>query len=222
MKILIAEDDLLLADGLSIVLRDNGYVVDVISNGIDADAALHSTNYELLILDLGLPRMDGLEVLKRLRSRGQSLPVLILTARDQLADRVAGLDCGANDYITKPFEVPELEARVRAFLRRDLWSNRSEIKFGALCFNTGARTVTVAQQPLELSAREIAVLEILLQRLGRMVSKEQLTDLLSDWDSDVTSNAVAIAVHRLRKKLEEFGITVRASRGLGYRLEKAN
>ena len=111
MKILIAEDDLLLADGLSIVLRDNGYVVDVISNGVDADAALLGTAYELLILDLGLPRMDGLEVLKRLRARGQALPVLILTARDQLVDRVAGLDCGANDYITKPFEVPELEAR---------------------------------------------------------------------------------------------------------------
>jgi two-component system, OmpR family, response regulator len=221
VKILIAEDDLLLADGLSIILRDNGYVVDIVSSGTDTDAALLGESYELLILDLGLPKLDGLEVLRRLRARGQSLPVLILTARDQLGDRVMGLDAGANDYITKPFELPELEARIRALLRRDIWSNRTDVKFGPLCFHTGSRSVTVDGRDLELSHRETAVLEIFLQRLGRLVSREQITNLLSDWDSEVTENAVAIAVHRLRKKLEEFGITVRASRGLGYRLEKS-
>lgn len=222
MRILIAEDDRLLADGLSMVLRDNGYAVDVTSSGPDTDVALLGDPYDLLILDLGLPKLDGLEILKRLRGRGQQLPVLVLTARDRLEDRVVGLDLGANDYITKPFELPELEARIRALLRKDQWSNRTEVTFGSLRFHTVSRVASANGEVLDLSARELAVLEIMLQRLGRTVSKEQITDLLSSWDAEVTSNAVAIAVHRLRKKLEEHGLTVRASRGLGYRLEKSD
>jgi DNA-binding response OmpR family regulator len=222
MRILIAEDDQLLADGLSMVLRDNGYAIDIAPTGADADAALMSGIYDLLILDLGLPSLNGLEILKRLRDREQTLPVLILTARDRLEDRVLGLDLGANDYITKPFALPELEARIRALLRKNLWSNRREITFGSLSFNTASRVVTANQQVLDLSARELAVLEILLQRLGQAVNKDQITDLVSSWDLEVTGNAIVIAIHRLRKKLEDHGITIKASRGLGYRLEESS
>lgn len=217
----MAEDDLFLADGLSMVLRDNGYLIDVVANGFDADTALANGPYDLLILDLGLPKVDGLELLKRIRARGQNLPVLVLTARDRLEDRVTGLDLGANDYLTKPFQLPELEARIRALLRKDQWANRTRIRFGALEFNTVTRVVQAEGQPLDLSARELAVLEIMLLRLGALVSKEQMIDQLSSWDSEITGNAVGISVHRLRKKLEKHGLTVNAVRGLGYRLEKS-
>lgn len=219
MKILLAEDDRFLAEGLSMILRDNGYAVDIAPTGPEADLALSVSEYDLLILDLGLPKMDGLEVMRRVRSRACSIPILILTARDRLEDRVAGLDLGANDYITKPFELPELEARVRALLRKDLWSNRTEVRFSKLEFNTVTRVARIDEQPLELSARELAVLECLLQRVGRLVNKDQLAASLSSWEEDLSHNALGITVHRLRKKLEQFGITVRAIRGLGYRLE---
>lgn len=221
MRILLAEDDQFLADGLSMVLRGNGYVVDVAVTGPDTDAAVAIHPYDLLILDLGLPKLDGMEVLKQIRNRGQLLPILILTARDGLEDRVNGLDFGANDYITKPFDLPELEARIRALLRKDHWSNRTDIVFGALTFNTVKRLAYLAGVPLELTARELAVLEILLQRIDSTVSKERITSLLSGWDDDVTYNAVGITVHRLRKKLEPANITIRALRGLGYRIEKS-
>lgn len=220
MKLLIAEDDQMLADALLLILRDNGYVVELVVSGIEADAALIDGAYDLFILDLGLPDMDGLEVLKRLRRRQQLLPVLILTARDGLEDRVKGLDLGANDYISKPFELPELEARIRALLRKDAWSNRTEVMFGPLRFDTVSRIAEADQQVLELSARELAVLEIFLQRLGRSVTKDQIMDALCTFDSELTENAVVISIHRLRKKLEEHNLTIRASRGLGYRLEK--
>ncbi len=221
MRILLAEDDRFLSDGLAMVLREGGYAIDVASNGIDAEIALIDTDYDLLILDLGLPKLDGVDLLKRLRSRGNSLPVLILTARDRLEDRVGGLDLGANDYMTKPFQLPELEARIRALLRKEQFSNRTEVRYGSLCFNTVTRTASVKDgEMLDLSARELAILEILIQRTDRMVSKEQLSDHLSSWDSEVTHNAVGIAIHRLRRKLEPFAITIRAIRGLGYRLEK--
>lgn len=222
MRILLAEDDRFLADGLLLVLKDGGYAVDVAATGIEADIALSETPYDLLILDLGLPKLDGMELLKRLRNRGQSLPVLILTARDRLEDRVSGLDLGANDYMTKPFQLPELEARIRALLRKDQWANRTEVSFGPLCFNTVTRTPTVDGTPIELSARELAILEIMIQRVGRIISKEHITDMLSSWDTEVTFNAIGIAVHRLRKKLEPFGITIRAIRGLGYRIEESS
>lgn len=219
MKILLAEDDKFLGEGLSMILRDNGYAVDLVMTGPEADLALSVAEYDLLILDLGLPKMDGLEVMRRARSRACAIPILILTARDGLEDRVAGLDLGANDYIGKPFELPELEARIRALLRKDLWSNRMEVSFSKLHFNTLTRVATIDGQPLELSARELSVLECLLQRLGRLVNKDQLAASMSSWDEDLSYNALGITIHRLRKKLEPFGITVRAVRGLGYRLE---
>lgn len=220
MKILLAEDDSFLAEGLSMVLRDNGYSVDVEPNGLNADSAVGMNQYDLLILDLGLPKLDGLDVLKRIRGRGQTIPILILTARDRLEDRVKGLDLGANDYITKPFELPELEARIRALIRKESWSNHTEISFGNLTFNTVSRVAFIEGEPLELTAREVAVLEIFLQRVGATIPKDRLTDLLSSWDEEVSENAVGIIVHRLRKKLEPSDVTIRALRGLGYRLEK--
>ncbi|MBX9567591.1 MAG: response regulator transcription factor [Candidatus Obscuribacterales bacterium] len=221
MKILLAEDDRFLADGLSMVLKDSGYAVDLAANGVEADLALNVNAYDLLILDLGLPKMDGIEVIKRVRGRGQSLPILVLTARDSLNDRVFGLDVGANDYITKPFQVPELEARIRALLRKDVWANRNEIVFEQLHYDTSTRIATVNGEILDLSAREVALLEIFLQRLGRLVDKSKIARALSNWEEDLSHNAVGITIHRLRKKLEAHGITISAVRGLGYRLEKA-
>ncbi|MBY0357239.1 MAG: response regulator transcription factor [Candidatus Obscuribacterales bacterium] len=222
MRILLAEDDKFLSDGLSMVLKDNGYVVDIAYTGSDADIALTTETYDLLILDLGLPKMDGLEVLKRTRNRGQLLPVLILTARDRLEDCVSGLDLGANDYMTKPFQLPELEARIRALLRKDAWSNRTDVTCGKISFNTVTREVTAGGEALELSARELGLLEIMLQRAGRIVDKEQIIASLGGWDVDLTYNAIGISVHRLRKKLEPHGVTIKALRGLGYRIEETD
>lgn len=222
MRILLAEDDNFLAEGLSMVLKDSGYIVDVAGNGLEADAALCEDIYDLLILDLGLPKLDGIEVLKRIRNRHQLLPVLILTARDSLEDRVSGLDLGANDYMTKPFQLPELEARIRALLRKDHWANRADVSCARLQFNTSTRVATGDGEVLELSARELALLEILLQRIGRTVSKEQIIALLSGWDEELTYNAIGISVHRLRKKLEQYGVTIKATRGLGYKIEESD
>jgi DNA-binding response OmpR family regulator len=220
VRILLAEDDDVLSDGISVALRQSGLVVDKVETGLDADLALSSTPYDLAILDLGLPKLDGLDVLQRLRARGKSIPVLIVTARDGLEDRVAGLDLGADDYISKPFDLPELEARVRALIRRGRWGNNLEIVVGALHFDTVGRSATVGGEPLELSARELAVLEVLIQRVGRIVPKEQLAEQLYGWDEEVSQNAIEVNVHRLRKKLEPVGLNIRTIRGLGYLLEQ--
>jgi two-component system OmpR family response regulator len=222
MRILLAEDDDLLASGIALALRNGSYSVDLVGNGADAEHALKFTDYDLLILDLGLPRLDGMEVLKNLRQRGQTMPVLVLTARDRLEDRVGGLDAGANDYLTKPFEVPELLARVRALVRKDRWGNTLEFVFGPVMFNTTSRRAFLKGEPVDLSARELAVLEILLQRAGRVVNKNQIADLLTGWDSELTHNAIEIVIHRLRKKLEVDGFTIRTLRGLGYLVEKTS
>lgn len=219
MRLLLAEDDEVLSDGISKALRQCGYAVDHVDTGLDADHALTAAPFDLLILDLGLPKLDGLQVLQRLRSRGDRLPVLILTARDGLQDRVTGLDHGADDYITKPFDLPELEARVRALLRRSQLGNNLEIVYGPLKFDTTERHVTINEQPLDLSAKELAVLEVLLQRAGRVVSKEQMIEHLYAWDEEVSHNAIEVNVHRLRKKLDPEGVSIRAIRGLGYLLE---
>ena len=220
MRILLAEDDMYLSDAIALALQEGGYVLDRVNRGDDADSALRIGTYDLVILDLGLPGLDGLEVLKLLRGRGQVLPVLILTARDSLPDRVAGLDSGANDYLTKPFDLPELEARIRALIRKDRWGNRNIIKHGSLEFDTVARLLTDNNELVELSARETAALEILLQRSGMIVTKEQLSEHLSTWEIEVTHNAIEIIIHRLRKKLENSDLSLRTIRGLGYLVEK--
>jgi two-component system OmpR family response regulator len=220
MRILIAEDDHVLADGLTRALRTAEYAVDCVEDGAAADHALSTQTYDLAIIDLGLPRMDGLEVIRRLRRRSPTPPVLILTARDTLQDRVKGLDLGADDYLTKPFDLPELEARVRALIRRSAAGGSAFISNARLHLDTTGRRVTVDQQPLELSARELGVLEVLMTRCGRVVSKDQLAEKLYGWDEDVGANAIEVCVHRLRKKIEPSGVVIRTIRGLGYLMEK--
>jgi two-component system, OmpR family, response regulator len=219
MKILLAEDDTFLAEGLSMVLRDNGYVVDIEPDGARIPIAITTNSYDLLVLDLGLPNLDGLDVLKLIRAKGDTIPILILTARDTLRDRVNGLDLGANDYLTKPFELPELEARIRALLRKETWSNRTEINFGSLNFNTVDRVAKIDGKIIDITARELAVLEILLQKRGSSIDKQRITSLISSWDEEITENAIGIVIHRLRKKMESANLTIKTSRGLGYRLE---
>ncbi len=218
MRILLAEDDRVIADGIGRALRRGGYALDHVDNGVDADAALCSQPYDLLILDLGLPRLNGIEVLKHLRSRKSALPVLILTAQDGIDDRVRGLDAGADDYLTKPFALPELEARVRALTRRGTGQPRC-IEVGQLAYDQADRVLKINGQMVELSAREIGLLEVLLLRAGRLVSKDQLVDHLCAWGDEVSSNAIEVYVHRLRKKLEESDVRIVTVRGLGYCLE---
>jgi two-component system OmpR family response regulator len=220
MRILIAEDDSILADGLTRSLRNNGYAVDAVSDGAAADAALAVQEFDLLILDLGLPRMTGLEVLARLRGRNSHLPVLILTAADSIEQRVKGLDLGADDYMAKPFSLSELEARVRALARRGAGGGSSILRHGRLVFDQTGRVATVDDQTLDLSAREVGLLEILLTRSGRMVSKNQIVDHLCEWGEEVSSNAIEVYVHRLRKKLEPSAVKISTVRGLGYCLER--
>lgn len=219
MRILLAEDDQIIADGLCRSLRQTGYAIDCTYNGIDADTALMTNAYDLVILDLGLPRLSGLDVLRRLRGRKSQVPVLILTALDGINDRVKGLDLGADDYMAKPFELPELEARVRALTRRSAGA-APVIQCGALTFDRSDRSAQLNGAMLDLSARELGLLEILLSRAGRLVSKDQLVDHLCGWGEEVSHNAIEVYVHRLRKKLESGGVRIATVRGLGYCLEK--
>lgn len=220
MRILIVEDDPVLADGLTRSLRGADYAVDCAGTGADADHVLATQPYDLVILDVGLPGIDGFEVLRRLRRRGSAVPVLVLTARDALTDRVKGLDLGADDYMVKPFDLPELEARVRALIRRGQSGGASALTHGPLVVDTAGRRATLAGEALELSARELGVLEVLMMRSGRVVNKEQLAEQLYGWDEEVGANAIEVYVHRLRRKLEPAGVVIRTIRGLGYLLEK--
>jgi len=223
MRILLTEDDAALADLLTRACKQEGYSVDWVSDGVAADLALKTENYDALLLDLGLPRMDGLEVLKRLRKRGSRLPVMILTARDAIADRVAGLDSGADDYLPKPFAVAELQARLRALVRRHQGGAGSALlELGKLSFDTSTKQVFMHGREVEFSSREREVLSSLLHKAGKVVSKQALTSAISSWDVTIGSNAVEVYVHRLRKKLEPEGISIRTVRGLGYLIEAAD
>lgn len=220
MRILIAEDDSILADALTRSLRQGGYAVDHVKTGLEADSALSAQTFDLLILDLGLPRLPGHEVLRRLRVRNSHLPVLILTASDSVDARVKGLDLGADDYMAKPFALAELEARVRALTRRGAGGGSTVIRHGPLSFDQVGRTAYINEQMLDLSARELELLEVLLLRTGRLVSKEQLVDHLCGWGEEVSNNAIEVYMHRLRKKIEPSGVRIATIRGLGYCLEK--
>jgi two-component system, OmpR family, response regulator len=220
MRILIAEDDPVLADGLTRSLRQSDFAVDCVDDGAQADHALAGQNYDLVILDLGLPKIEGFDILRRLRRRGSRVPVLVLTARDALEDRVKGLDLGADDYLTKPFDLPELEARVRSLIRRGQSGGSSFLACGTLTLDTSGRRAMLKGEPIELSARELGVLEALMMRAGRVVNKEQLAEMLYGWDEEVGANAIEVYIHRLRKKVEPGGVSIRTIRGLGYLLEK--
>ncbi len=220
MRVLLVEDDDILGDAMHRSLIQAGYVVDWARNGHDADLVLGDQVYDLALLDLGLPRLDGFEVLRRLRNRKSSLPVLITTARDALDDRIKGLDLGADDYILKPFDMPELLARVRAHIRRSQAHPDTKITYGPLVYDMSDRLVRVNGEPMPLSSRELALLEALLHKVGKIVTKEQLVEKLCNWDEELGSNAIEVYVHRLRKKLNPLGVDISTVRGLGYLLEK--
>ena len=219
MRILITEDDQALSEALSFALEQAGYAVDRVANGAAADVALKSDVFGLVILDLGLPKLDGFEVLRRLRRRNTLLPVLILSGRERPEEKVTGLDLGADDYLVKPFSLNELLARVRALLRRGRNAAVPTLTYGGLSFDTVGRTAAVEGRALPLSLQETGVLEALLNRFGRVVSKEQLVEQLYSYDKEVSQNAIEVYVHRVRKKLTGAGVSVRTLYGRGYLLD---
>jgi two-component system OmpR family response regulator len=220
MRILLVEDDVMLAEAVSRALTQSAHAVDVSRSGDEADRVLATGQYDLVVLDVGLPKIDGFEVLKRLRERRSTVPVLMLTVRDAPEDRVAGLDLGADDYLTKPFHLSELEARVRALIRRSNSSSSPGMVHGRLRLDMAGRRLYCDEQPLDLSAREFAVIEVLLLKEGRVVTKQQIVEHLYGWDDSSSSNSVEVFVYRLRKKLEFSGVDIRTVRGMGYLIEK--
>lgn len=219
MKVLLAEDDEYMLNGLLLALRRRGYTVEPVRTGPEAKAALLTSSFDLLLLDLGLPELDGTEVLSNLRERGDDIPVIVITARDSLEDKIQGLDLGANDYLVKPFHFLELEARIRAALRKSHWRNQVEIEFGSLCLNTNSGLLTLHDQELDLTPKEAVVLKTLMARGGHVVSKRQIMDQVSDWIDESSENAVEIIVHRLRRKIESADVSINTVRGFGYILE---
>ena len=219
MRVLIAEDKQSLAGAMVQAFRRKGYAVDTFADGEEVEAALCGVHYDVLILDLGLPRLDGLEILRGLRHRGSRTAVLILTARDALEDRIKGLDLGADDYMTKPFELAELEARVRALIRRQNDQRAAIRKIGGLSFDTVNRTADIDGRPVRLPPRELSLLEALISRTGHVVPKERLAESLTDFDDDLSPSAVELYVSRLRKRVDPAGLRIRTIRGLGYILE---
>jgi two-component system OmpR family response regulator len=222
VRILLVEDDEMLADAVARALTQSAHAVDVARDGERADHALATNEYDLVVLDVALPHIDGFEVLRRLRSRRSTVPVLMLTVHDTLQDRVTGLDLGADDYLTKPFHLSELEARVRALIRRANAGASSELIHGRLRLDTVGRRLYCDAQPLELSARELAVIELLLLREGKVVTKQKIVDHLYGWEEASSSNTIEVFVYRLRKKLEASGVDIRTVRGMGYMIERAD
>jgi two-component system response regulator TctD len=218
MKLLLVEDNGSLSSWLAKLLRGENYAVDVLESAESALGGIDFSQYELALIDLGLPGMSGLDLIREIRRREHGLSILILTARNDLKSRVEGLNLGADDYLTKPFEIEELEARIRALLRRSRAPARSEIAFGPLVLDQTSRTFRVADAELLLTPREVAVLEVLVRREGRAIGKERLLESTYGFDEEVNLSAIEVIVHRLRKKLEGTGVTVATLRGLGYLL----
>ena len=218
MRILLVEDDPELGDGLAIGLRQAGFAVDWLRDGHAADLALHDEGFDLVVLDLGLPRLSGMDVLKRARDRGQNLPILILTARDATGDKVSGLDAGADDYLVKPIDLDELSARIRALTRRSAGRAAPLLVHGELAIDLAAHRVTLAEQAIELSSREFSLLQLLLENAGRVLTRSQLEQSLYGWRDEPDSNALEVHIHHLRKKLGSE--LIRTLRGVGYTIPK--
>ena len=221
MRILLVEDNETLADGLSSILRGSGYAVDVVRDGASADAVTATEAFDLVILDLNLPEMGGLQVLRSMRARQDKAAVLILTARGTTEERVKGLDLGADDYMTKPFDVSELEARVRVLLRRRAGLHSSSVQYGNVSLDLTSRTFSADGVLIDLPARELGILEVLFMRAGKVVPKDAIIQSLAGFDDDLSPNAIEQYVSRLRKRLGPLGLTVRTARGIGYYLDKA-
>ena len=219
MRILLVEDSLKLSAWLAKALQQGGYAVDVVHDGGQADRVLSTERYDAVVLDIELPSMDGLSILRRLRGRRVATPVLVLTARGGIDDRVAGLNLGADDYLPKPFELAELEARLHALIRRAHGAGTPQVTLGPLCYDTGSRVFTLSGQMLTMRPKEHAVLEALLLRAGHPISKEQLFDKVFSTDTTTGQDVVEIYVHRLRKQLVGSGVAIITLRGLGYLLE---
>lgn len=219
MRIVLIEDNPLLADGIAKTLSDTGHAVECFSDGAEADEFLACDGADLVIIDINLPSLSGLDVLRRMRTRDDGSPVLMLTARDTTADRVTGLDAGADDYMVKPFAMEELEARVRALLRRRASGGDHRVQVGSLEFDIGARRVYINGSEVKLPRKELALLECLIDRVGRLVSKDEIADHLYGVGSEAEGRVVEIYVSRLRKHLNNTGVEIRTARGLGYMLE---
>jgi two-component system, OmpR family, response regulator len=220
MRILVVEDDVLLADGLTRNLRDAGHAVDWVDSGERALLALDAERFELVVLDIGLPGMDGLELLRRVREGERYVPVILVTARDAVSDRVKGLDLGADDYLVKPFAIEELEARVRVLMRRVGGGARApRVTIGPMMLDLAARTASAAGNAIDLTGREWSILELLAAQPGVAFSKERIIQSLSTWDDSLSPNAIEVYVSRLRSKLEPYGLGIRTVRGFGYRLD---
>ncbi|KEO50452.1 MULTISPECIES: response regulator transcription factor [Thalassospira] len=220
MRILIVEDNLVLADKIAAALRQTDHAVDLVHDGEDALRLVLQETFDLLILDLSLPGLDGIEILKTVRARKINLPVMILTARGNLDERVAGLDAGADDYMVKPFELSELEARARALLRRNIGQRNPAITVGKLTFNSVDRSVTIDGQPVSLTPRERGVLEILLLNVSQVISKEKIALHLFGFDDEASVKSIELYISRLRKKIALGDVEVRTIRGLGYMIDE--
>jgi two-component system OmpR family response regulator/two-component system response regulator QseB len=218
VRILVVEDDSLLGDALRVGLRQAGFAVDWAKDGVAAEEALQNEDYAAVVLDLGLPRRSGLEVLKRHRARRNATPVLILTARDAVPERIAGLDCGADDYLAKPFDLGELAARLRALVRRSTGNPLPRLAVRDVELDPAAHRVSFRRRPVELSAREFAVLHLLMSNAGRVLSRAKLEESLYAWGEEIESNAVEVYIHNLRRKL--FPELIRTIRGVGYIIQK--
>jgi DNA-binding response OmpR family regulator len=218
MRILLAEDDKYLGEGLTMGLRQLGHTVDWVMDGMAAEQALSTENLDALILDLGLPRQDGLHVLEKLRKQGKDLPVLVLTARDTVENRIEGLDLGADDYVVKPFDLLEVNARLRAITRRREGRVATVITYDDLVLDPAAHSLTKAGEEIMLGASEFAILESLLTQQGRILSRQVLEETLYGWDEGVESNAIEVYIHHLRKKLGKD--LIKTVRGVGYTIKK--
>lgn len=220
MRVLLAEDDEYLTSALILALQRKSYTVETVRQGDQILPTLQISAFDIVLLDLGLPGLDGTDALEQIRTKGIEVPVIIITARDRVEDRINGLDLGANDYLIKPFDFGELEARMRAALRKSKWRNQLELEFGSLKLNTNSGSLTLNNQTVELTPKESALLKCLMSRSGAVVSKRALVDEVSDWTDESTENAVEIIIHRLRKKLEKSDVTISTVRGFGYILEE--